>query len=209
MTALIAGLLESLFPPSCAACGAVGREPFCRICFEALEPCDEFELPGIDQSHALFAYGGPVALALHALKYQARPDVGRALAPLLAEAVGQLEVDVVLPIPLSKARLQARGYNQAVELVRGLPAVDYQCLHRTIDTVPQVGLSREARHRNVTDAFSVARGADVGGQAILLVDDVITTGATIQSAAACLYVAGAGSIRAMAVARAELGAVLV
>ena len=194
------GLIEAVFPPACCACGAVGREPFCRVCHEALIEYGDFELEGLAGAAALFEYGGPIAEALHALKYRRRPDIGGALTPRIEAAIDS-PVELVVPVPLSKARLRARGYNQSSELCRGIAHVDDRCLQRVRDTAPQVGLSLHARHRNVGDAFAVIRPESVQGRRVLLIDDVVTTGATMKSAAAALFTAGAADVVALAVAR--------
>ncbi len=197
------GLLETIFPPLCASCPDMGREPFCRLCAEALEPADSFEIEGATASRALLAYGGPAALAVQALKYQDRPELGPGLGKSMALLLRELPaVEVAVPVPLSSARLTERGYNQARELCRGLPLnVLPQALIRRPGMTPQVGLDREARISNLLKAFSAGLQS-VEGLRVLLVDDVVTTGATAQACAQALRDAGASEVVVLSLCRA-------
>lgn len=114
-------------------------------------------------------------------------------------------VECTVPIPLSAQRLRERGYNQALLLARALAAPQIQpaLLERVRHTQPQAGQHRAERLRNLRGAFSVPpqRQSAIVGRHLLLVDDVITTGATVQAAAHALLQAGAASVRALALAR--------
>ena len=224
--ALLAALLDLLYPPRCAACaGPCGGQPFCPACAEALEPvpagCARCGLPGpdpccgaclvaapaFDAVAAGGLYGGPLAEAVRALKYGGRPAVARPLGDWLAGRVGLPRGALVVAVPLGRARRIARGYDQAALLARhlaravgGRPLLG--ALRRVRETPPQVGRSRAARARNVAGAFA-AEAAVVAGQALVLVDDVVTTGATADAAASALKAAGARSVRVVALARAE------
>lgn len=195
--------LEVLFPPQCAGCPEVGREPFCRLCAEALVDAAPFEIPGAAAAAAAFAYGGPVAEAVQRLKYQGEWALGRALGEAMAARL-PWPVDVVVPVPLARDRLVARGYNQARELARGFarPAV-VDALARA-PGAPQVGLSRAARLDNVRAALSPGPGRErVRDRRVLLLDDVVTTGATAEAATAALTSAGARAVFVYALAYAE------
>jgi ComF family protein len=114
--------------------------------------------------------------------------------------------DAILPIPLHRARLARRGYNQALELARPIAsllglAVLPRALVRTRDTAPQTELDADARRRNLRGAFTAEADA-IAGRRVLLVDDVVTTGATVREAAATLIRAGAASVAVAAAARA-------
>lgn len=195
-------VLDCLFPVTCAACPKPGRAPFCALCIEALEPAPRVELQGLVSVQAPYEYGGPMALALQALKFEGRAEVGPPLGRLVAGLVGAPAVDLIVPIPLSRRRLTERGYNQARELARGLGTVaSPRALARVEDRAPQVGLSREARLHHQDGAFR-AETALVEGARVLLVDDVISTGATLCAAAEALEAAGAVEIHAVAAARA-------
>lgn len=203
MRAWIDELLDLLFPPSCAACGDLGREPFCALCEDALLPSGALALEPLVQVHAVLQYGGPAALALHRLKYGREVALARPLGALLAERARCLPAfDRVVPIPLARDRLVERGFNQARELLRGFPGrVEPRLLVRRRATTPQVRLDAAARERNVSGAFQV-RG-DCAGQRVLLVDDVVTTGATLRAAANALLAAGAREVRGLALLRAD------
>ncbi|MER3398365.1 MAG: amidophosphoribosyltransferase, partial [Chloroflexota bacterium] len=152
-------------------------------------------------------YGGPLAAAVRAFKYRNRRGLARPLAELLA--AGPLKPvpapELVVPVPLHPDRARSRGYNQAALLGKELAhlfGVHYepQGLIRTRPTVPQVGLSAAARRENVRGAFRCPRPELVSGRRIWLVDDVITTGATVTEAARTLRRAGACQVWAVAVA---------
>ena len=221
-------LLDLLYPPRCAACGEPGpdgRAPFCATCAEAIDPvpggCDRCGLPGPDRRcghcHALppaFAgvqagglYGGPLADAIQALKYGGRPAVARPLGLWLAGRIALPPGAPVVAVPLARRRRIARGYDQAALLAGHLAtAVGHRrlpgALRRVRETPPQVGRSRAERARNVAGAFA-AGPRPVAGLDLVLVDDVVTTAATADAAAAALRAAGARSVTVVALARAE------
>ena len=123
--------------------------------------------------------------------------------------------DCVVPVPLHRRRRRARGYNQAADLAARLPLPLVAALARTRATSPQAGLPAARRHANVRDAFSIRRGgpwgrrgrraAAVRGRVVVLVDDVATTGATLDACARALKAAGAREVRALTAARVVLG----
>lgn len=220
--------VDALLPPQCAGCGQAGvrwcdaceqaverlMPPLCEVCGDRLSapgrcvPCRR-SLPAFDGLRSWAVFGGPVRHALHRLKY--RRDLGTAevLAERLADCVTRwgVAVDWVVPVPLSRARYRARGYNQAAMLARPLAWLLQrpfrpQVLERVVETRSQVGLNREQRRRNVQGAFRAQ--AAVQGRRILLVDDVATSGATLDAAAQALKHAGAGAVFAVTVARAVL-----
>ena len=162
----------------------------------------------VDRVVAPFEYAPPVDGFLHALKFGQERMLGRALALLVAPAVeGGSDapgVDLLVPVPLHRRRLLARGYNQATEIARTLSAVLRVPLapaaaRRTEAALPQSRLRARERAANVEHAFAV--DADLAGARIAIVDDVITTGATVNSLAAELKRAGAVRVEAWAVAR--------
>lgn len=203
---LVAGLLDLLFVPSCSACDAVLAEPlpFCAACALSIDPAPAGAVV------APYLFGGEMATALRRLKFQGRREVARAIAPLLGPALAEAAggCDLVVPVPLHRRRLRQRGYNQAALLARhtrrytGLP-VDSLSLRRVRDTAPQIGLDRAARQKNLAGAFAVARPRRIVGRAVLLLDDVITTGATLAAATAALRAAGAARVVCFCAARAE------
>jgi ComF family protein len=147
--------------------------------------------------------------ALHRFKYEGWRALAPALAGLIAERLPEpvrtAESRCLLAVPLHRRRLRERGYNQSAllagELRRRWALPDGPGrLVRLRDTAPQVGLDRPARRRNVADAF-VWDGPDLAGRAILLVDDVATTGSTLEACGRALKAASAGRVEAVTVAR--------
>jgi len=199
---IMRGLLSAVFPPVCAACGTLGREPFCRICAEALLSAPSFQIEGADHAFAVWEYGGPVALAVRALKYDGCSELGRPLGEAMRQQLNRLpQLDIAVPVPLAKRRLVSRGYNQARELIRGLGiAAGSRALLRIDTGADQVGSTREERLKNLEGAISPGRDP-VEGQRVLLVDDVVTTGATAQACGRALKAAGAKSVSVLALAK--------
>jgi ComF family protein len=145
--------------------------------------------------------------AIHRFKYEGWRCLAPALAALMVErmALDGLSAGLLLAVPLHEARLRRRGYNQS-ELLAGELRGRFEVprppgrLVRLRDTPPQVGLDRLRRHANVADAFAW-RGPPLGGEPVLLVDDVATTGATLEACAGALRAAGSGAVQGMTVAR--------
>ena len=152
---------------------------------------------------AIGVYDGALRAILHALKYDGRRTVAGPLARLIRiHCVGVLEgADLLVPVPLHRRRRRRRGFNQADAIARsiGLPA--RALLRRVRATPSQTDLPAAQRHANVRGAFRLAWRADVSGLRIVLVDDVCTTGATLESCARVLREAGAADVRAVTVAR--------
>ncbi|ACG71489.1 phosphoribosyltransferase [Anaeromyxobacter sp. K] len=227
LRAAVRALLDLVYPPRCAACGEpVTEEPFCDVCAGALEPvppgCDRCGAPGpgpacgaclaappaFDAVRAGGLFGGPLADAVHALKYGGRPDLARPLGAWLAARISLPPGAAVVSVPLGRARRIERGYDQAALLADALARAAGArgrrlrgALRRARETAPQVGLGRAERARNVEGAFLA--GPAVAGRDLVLVDDVVTTGATADAAARALRAAGARSVTVVALARAE------
>jgi ComF family protein len=167
-----------------------------------IEPCTA--------SYAAFVYGGPLADAIHRYKYRDRSDLAPVLGSLMAERAVRWRgrVDVVVPVPLHWRRRRSRGYDQAallaVAVARSLrlPA-RLRALRRVRQTKSQVELPHEERRKNVAGAFE-ARGIAIGSR-VLLVDDVRTTGATLEAASSVLREAGAREVHAFVLAARVLG----
>ncbi|MCL1636096.1 ComF family protein [Luteimonas sp. SX5] len=228
LSAAVDGLGKWLWPLRCLLCGETGAQgrDLCRSCAAALpwnrSACLRCALPlpvaaaacgdclrrppGLHQSHAALVYGFPVDRLLPRLKFHADLACGRLLSQLMIEAFAALpRSEALIPLPLHRARLRSRGYDQALELARplsrafGIPMLD-GVLTRSRATPPQSRLDADARRRNLRGAFAVARGA-VLPQSVTLIDDVMTTGATLDAAAKALRRAGASRIDAWVCAR--------
>lgn len=199
-------LLDLLFPPRCGGCGRHGTA-WCPVCASAVEPIDVTLLDGVP----LVAAGrltGPLQRAIHTYKYGRRPRLAVALVQPLVDAIraSAVSMTAVSCVPLHPERLRERGFNQAARLADelairlALPRVDG--LQRIRPTPAQVGLSQVERRINLLDAF-LWKAPSRAPDGLALVDDVCTTGATLEAAAAAVREAG-GSIAAFAVlARAQ------
>ena len=160
----------------------------------------------VDTVFAPFEYSVPLAHRIHALKFNGARKLGRALSLLMADLVDSAvaEVDALIAVPLHERRLRHRGYNQAMEIARslsaelGLPLIT-RGVERCRVTEPQIALGAPRRRENLQHAFKTER--EFGGYRLAVVDDVITTGATVNSLAQSLSAAGAETIDAWSVAR--------
>lgn len=207
---LTAPLLDLLAPPACAACDRrlERHAVFCDACSWSVEPPGSRPLvPETPRVLAFGQYGGALAVALKQLKYHGRSDLGRPLSALLRHASRQSCLkghDVVVPVPLHPRQLAARGYNQAALLARGAcqevaAPLATHLLSRIRHTSAQALLDASARSNNVSGAFGASRA--VAGRRVLLVDDVVTTGATLASCSEALRRAGAAHVDALVIAR--------
>jgi ComF family protein len=197
-----------LFPRECAACPstAAAGSGFCLACGEPI-PYPEGDLGGVPLLSA-GRYAPPLSQAVARMKFEDRPDLVGPLARLLLPGLRRLELarhDAFVPVPLHRARLVERGYNQSALLARALAVATGasfapRLLERTRRTEQQARLGREARCDNVADAF-VARASWRRGR-LVLVDDVVTTGATALACIEALERAQSQPIAVVALARA-------
>lgn len=197
----------------CAACHAElpwHRLPQCPQCAlptfggEACGACLKHP-PAFDHTHAALAYSFPLDRLIPRLKYHGQLSIVPALGSCLAESIAtQPRPDCLIPMPLHPSRIRERGFNHATEIARvvatrlGLPLGNSHC-QRIRDTPPQMGLKHDARRRNVRGAFTCS--GEVQGQHIALVDDVMTTGTSLDELAATLKRAGAREVTCWVVAR--------
>jgi ComF family protein len=198
--------IPPMTPPLCDGCG--DPLPTWRIISVSLARCPRCRrAPGaVDRGRAVGSYDGSLRAILHAFKYDGRRSLARPLGRLLAEAGADLLVgaDLAVPVPLHPRRERARGFNQARDLAAGLDGpVVVDALVRTRATVSQTDLPAARRHANVRGAFLVraAAASRVSGAIVVLVDDVSTTGATLEACARALKRAGAREVRALTAAR--------
>ncbi len=187
-------LLDALSPPVCSACDrATSSGAFCTACGHA-SSVEDAELDGAPLLVA-GRYEPPLSTAIIRFKFENRPELARPLAQLLAPRLLALSLPagvVLAPVPLHPRRLVTRGYNQSALLARELSArCGLACrprlLERVRDTAHQVGKSRGERAQNAADSFAL-RQPDA--RRVLLVDDVVTTGATVRACAQALIAGG-------------------
>lgn len=198
--------------PLCPRCGRslpAAATTVCPACSAGYWP------RALSSLRAAAVYEGAVRLGVLALKYKGQRRLAVPLGAILAQAVqrsGDNLPDVIVPVPLHAARRHQRGYNQAELLARscarrlGIPC-DAAVLVRHRATPPQVGLSSVERRVNVAGAFTLASPAAakrLAGKRVLLIDDVTTTGSTLDAAAAALLAAGPADLRGMALTRPDL-----
>jgi len=198
---------ELVAPTRCAACdGTVRRRGlFCLACASTVERAGGDDDP---RCVAAFEYGGAIATAIARLKYQERADLASRLGRAMEQAARRLDgsVDLVVPVPLHPRRLAERGYNQAALLAGPIArALGVRtragALVRVRDTPQQVAMDRESRLSNVDGAFAVRERSKVTGKRVLLVDDVRTTGATLDGCARALHEVGVQRAFALVLAR--------
>jgi ComF family protein len=225
------GLQRALFPPVCLICGQAGRvDVDCCAGCEAELPrlsgrcdrcgleldCDRplcgrcsMALPSFDATWPAFAYQNEIEKLIHRFKFHADLASGRLLGQLLARRLKDMNVprpDVIMPVPLHIRRLFKRGFNQSALLCRDLAAeMDdlpwVNGLRRVRDTATQIHLPADRRAANVRGAFKLARLPE-SARSVVLVDDVMTTGSTLNECARVLRKAGVERVEVWVVARA-------
>jgi ComF family protein len=225
----ISGRISHWFPQDCLLCTASARGVLCAECVGDLphrksrgcvmcgdggvedRECGEClsHKPHFDMAVVAFDYDFPFDRLLQAYKFNARLSLTNLFADNFVRRVTHLALqppDIVVPMPLAKKRLAERGFNQSALLARAVSQklnVRFGAagLLRVRETPPQAGLTREARLKNVKGAFDCA--ADLKGKTVALLDDVMTTGATMSEAARALKKRGAARVEAWALARAR------
>lgn len=223
----LAGLLQLLFPPRCVLCRTSAPESLCGACLASLplikEPvcafCGKPTLMPVDRcrecrgrrfaftrARSAGAYEGSLRKAIHSFKFGRRPSLAGPFAELMNAALPEADLDLVSFVPLWPRTESRRGYNQSLLLARGLSRerdLPLQPLLRKVRaTAPQNSLESAARRANVRDAFEVMPPAgDLRGRRVLLVDDVLTTGATAGECARRLKRAGAREVIVLTLAR--------
>ena len=231
MNTWLDALLELIYPSSCMGCGAYSEGTICPQCLsdlEALPPplcaccglplgesgyqelrCEKCRRhpPSFCRVTALGGYSGVLRHLIHQFKFRRKSSLAGPLAELLAENWKRAErVDALVPVPLHPARQRARGYNQAELLARSLGRltgveIRGDLLIRSRLTGIQTELGGDERRLNVEGAFAPGRGWKRAARHIALVDDVMTTGATLEACAKVLLAQGASRVEALVLAR--------
>lgn len=212
--------LDLLYPPRCGGCGTAGEGWLCAKCCARVERIPSVAQrqrlmldPPWDHAHiemiSAVRYATPIREAIHAMKYDGARDVIPALAVYLVETfqAQSLQADFITPIPLHSRRQRERGYNQSEELALHLSQqvgirLETRTLKRARHTQQQALLNTAERRVNVRGAFTGAAFYCIGKR-IMLLDDVTTSGATLRECAMALLDAGAASVIALTLARAD------
>jgi ComF family protein len=207
------GRVRLVSPPLCTLCG--DPLPSWRTISMALERCPACrrQPPVVDRGRAAGDYEGALREIIHAFKYEGRRSLAAPLGRMMRDAGASLLCDAscVVPVPLHAWRRLGRGFNQAADLAHVLDVRVVPALWRSRVTRSQAGLTARERRRNVRGAFRLspllrgtARERLLSGATVVLVDDVRTTGATLDACARVLRSAGAREVRALTLARATL-----
>ena len=218
-------ILDFIYPPICLLCGerTEGDRQICPDCWDKFLDTlklnfqkykkDFHHLTGeifFDEMVTCWTYTSEIEKLIHRVKYQR----GKKLAILLGRTAGKnlqqvfkgWDDTLIIPVPLHRVRQRERGYNQSELLCQGLAAhipvpISSDLLFRHRNTPSQTKLTAQERHENVKDAFTIRQPDRLAGKKIILVDDVSTTGATMNSCASCLKKAGAEKVIGIALAR--------
>jgi len=227
-------LLSNLFPSRCILCLQTVKQSFevCPDCYRALPhnercclrcalPLAEGvnngvlcgrciqKLPAFDYAHSLFRYEDEVIALVHRLKFGEKINYARSIGELLLRRLletGELP-DCLLPVSLHKSRLRQRGFNQSIEISREISKklsipIEHTAVIRQRSTVAQTGLNAKQRQKNIRDAFTVVR--QLHYKHVLIIDDVMTTGATVNELAKVLKKSGVERVGVLSIARAPV-----
>jgi len=198
-----------IYGPVCPVCGRPFESPE-TLLYSPEHQCGSCRQtpPMFDQALSTGQFEGSLREAVHQFKYRPCRSLGKPLGEWMADRIRLVgEVDMIMPVPLHVKRLRQRGFNQALLLGHCLSErynIQLSCgnLARVRPTRPQVELTGEERIKNVKGAFSLRKPAEVEARHIVLVDDVFTTGATMNECAAVLKKSGAAQVTALTLARA-------
>lgn len=198
--------LPIIINPICSQCGRPVFESDRDVC----TPCAKLKLP-FAGGYVYLDYESSGKKLVHAIKFKDRPHlgiwIGTQMGPGISHCHWFNDVDLIIPVPLHPHRLEERGYNQSEKIARGIaqsisqnelkdqaPVLATKILQRDRDTPHQIGQGREERLQNLTGAFKVENIKNIQNKTILLVDDVLTTGATLAESSATLLEAGAKEV---------------
>ncbi len=227
---MLNGFLNLLFPQTCPVCRNPSSEhsiaPICAECWRTIRPyrgpaCSRCGTPLVSDAAATCGdclkneppfkravnfglYDGVLRSAINLLKYRGIRRLSGPLSGMML-GIGFPDVDAVIPVPLYEKRLRQREFNQSALLAANIArhigaALVTGCLLKIRDTPPQVGLRSRERIKNIRGAFDIRDGCRLRGRKVLLIDDVVTTGATVRECSRVLKKAGAGDIHVAALA---------
>jgi len=200
--------LVRITSPFCPVCGVpfisrVEKDHLCGSCLK--------KRPYFDALAAPCLYDGGIMEAIYQVKYGGKTflakSLGRLLIPLARERFGDTSGLLIMPVPLHPKRLKERGFNQSLVLARSIAPslgaiLDFQSLKRIKYTQPQTGLKRDERRKNVKGAFALSGQKELKGRTVIIVDDVATTGNTLNECARVLKKAGCEKVLCLTLARA-------
>ncbi len=202
-----ANSFKTIEPPICSICGIpfISQNEDNHLCERCIQ-----RRPFYDELRAPWLYENRIMDAVHRMKYSDKPHIAKALAPLLTAFANMWLTEAsgmtIIPVPLHPQKLRQRGYNQSLfiarELAQGLNSeLDFLSLRRTRNTMSQTGLNTNERRKNVKNAFEITEKKYYKDKSVILVDDVATTGSTINECAKALKKAGCKKVYGLVLAR--------
>jgi len=203
MPDMIKTFLWLLFPPKCLICGGYSEKCICDGCFSRIKFIDRIE----GDVYFVGAYEGVLEKAIKLLKFRLKKKISRDLSFIMLNHNPFVDFDIIVPVPLHKKRMAERGFNQSAEIAgdlsreTGKPVIE-GVLVRSRDTRHQFELSPRERSLNIKGAFTIKDPVKVFNKRVLIIDDIYTTGATINECRRCLLSAGARSVDSLVLSRA-------
>ena len=181
-----------VFPPKCLICGMTGNDVLCPKCVSQIKYTPYVNGP----TASVAIYDGIIKTAIKKFKFEKKKRLAKPLAKIMLDNLPFQDFDAIIPVPLHKTRSKDRGFNQSEFLAKDISdfyqvPIFSDVLIRTRNTTPQFGLKKEKRHINVKGAFAITGADKIIGRNILLIDDIMTTGATANECIKALFAAGA------------------
>lgn len=200
-------LLSLFFPDMCVGCGHFSDHLVCKACYKTLV-YNQAEISRSDQPFtlSLMPYDGVLKAILHHLKFHHNsrllPIINRRVSCGFKAFIKEHQIDIVIPVPLSKKRLAVRGFNQAKSIFNGVSLVPFLDICRQVDTKPLFELDYAERQQELQGCFSVSQSvsASIQGKRVCIIDDIVTTGTTLAEISRQLYSSEADSVVAFTVA---------
>ena len=188
-------LLNIVFPPKCGVCGRIGDDAFCQKCFSRIKYIHHAG----KKTASVAVYEGVIKKAIKKLKFNKKKQLAPVLSKIMLNNLPFSGFDIIVPVPLHKDRLRKRGFNQSELLAKDIScacqvplATEAVIRHRA--TKPQFDLGKSDRWPNIKGAFLVKQSDCIKGRIVLLVDDILTTGATTGECEKELFASGAAKV---------------